>query len=158
MGDFSKLCSTLRGSWTEDPQSCDGEWSAGSLVVMTSASRPEAGAAFHSLLSSSKAQAGCVTPEPGMQFSWSFLLREDVELFVLCNPPPPPCPAAPEQMSVIADGPVGQPPLVPVTHLQGGGSDGTSGLPSWGFWTLVGEQLCEWPASFAVWALPGLTA
>ena len=92
MGDFSKLCSTLRGSWTEDPQSCDGEWSTGSLVVTTSASRPEAGAAFHSLLSSSKAQAGCVMPEPGMQVSWSFLLREDVELFVLCNPPPPPRP------------------------------------------------------------------
>ena len=82
-------------------------------------------------------------------------VSEDVELFLLCNPPPP---TAPEQMSIIADGPVGQPRLVPVTHLQGGGSDGTSGLPSWGFWTLVGEQLCEWAASFAVWAFPGLTA
>ena len=124
MGDFSKLCSTLRGSWTEDPQSCDGEWSTGSLVVTTSASRPEAGAAFHSLLSSSKAQAGCVMPEPGMQVSWSFLLREDVELFVLCNPPPPPCPAARNKCPLLQMVPWASPPWFPLPTYREVGATG----------------------------------
>lgn len=46
-----------------------------------------------------------------------------------------------EQMSIIADGPGGQPPLVPVTHLQRGGSDRPRGSQSWALDSGVGEQL-----------------
>ena len=57
------------------------------------------------------------------------MFREKVELFLLCTPSTP----ALEQTSITADGPVGQtPPLVPVTHLQRGGSDRTLGLPELG--------------------------
>lgn len=105
--------------------------SSGSLVVTASASRPEAGAAFHSLLSPSEAHAGCAR-------SWSqsrecrslgpFCSERMLNCFFFATPLTP----ALEQMSIIADGPGGQPPLVPVTHLQRGGSDRTSGLPELG--------------------------
>lgn len=60
-------------------------------------------------------------------------------------------------MSITADGPVGQTPLwFPLPTYREVGVTGPWGSRSWGFWTLVGEQLWERPAVFAVWVFPGL--